>query len=164
MRALMWRLGAVFLFTACVRSTPPAPPPTPSEAECTLSTSLTPGVPGSPGHLITSAINPNGASELATLMRRMVKDWDSAKAALGKGVSLEARYPTHRKMRCAWPTDPSDRNASFDAMAVTYLEQVKAFDAAPSPATYANVLAGCQACHEQTCPGPLTVIEGLKGL
>ena len=43
-------------------------------SSCNLETILKPGVPGSPNNLIESDINPNGDSELAHLMRKMLKD------------------------------------------------------------------------------------------
>lgn len=134
------------------------PPPD----ECTLTTVLEPGVPGSPGHLIASERNPNGASELATLMRTFVDDWKAARVALEADAGVSARLPTHRKLRCAWPTDAADRNPVFDGFAVGYLEKVKAFDARPSREKYEGVLDGCKACHEVSCGGPLEVIEGLR--
>lgn len=129
---------------------------------CTATTVLAPGVPGSPGHLIASERNPNGASELATLMRAFVDDWKAARVALEADAGVSARLPTHRKLRCAWPTDAADRNPVFDGFAVGYLEKVKAFDARPSRATYEGVLDGCKACHEVSCGGPLEVIEGMR--
>lgn len=162
-------LAASLLLLGCPSkpAAPPAPPAAPSvvaEPECTLETALVPGVPGSPGHLIASDINPNGASELAVLMRTMVADWRAVKTSLeGDGGAGTAKHlPTHRKLRCAWPTDPKDRDATFDGLATSYLAAVKAFDAAPSKETYGAVIAGCAACHEVTCGGPLEVIEGLK--
>jgi hypothetical protein len=134
----------------------------PVVAECTLATALVPGVPGSPGHLIASERNPNGASELATLMRTFVDDWREARAKLEADAGVSVRFPTHRKLRCAWPTDAADRNATFDSFAVNYLEKVKAFDAKPSRETYEGVLDGCKACHEVSCGGPLEVIEGMR--
>lgn len=129
--------------------------------DCTLETPLKEGVPGSPGHLLASPINPNGASELATLMRQMVEDLKTAQKDFNRRATL---YPTHRRIRCSWPTSLSDRNATFDALAVQYLEQVKAFDSEkrqPEEA-YQRVLNACTACHLQTCEGPLEVISGLK--
>lgn len=128
---------------------------------CTFETPLIAGAPGSPGHLLASDINPAGASELAALMRTMVSDWQKTRAALG-AASMAPLHPAHAKMRCAWPTDPSDRTASFDAMAQVYLTQVRAFDDAPTPQRYDAVISACASCHENTCPGPLEVIEGLK--
>lgn len=142
------------MLVACTKATP--------VDECTLATPLVPGVPGSPGHFIASDINPNGASELAMLMRTFVADWKAARGAVEAGTPLPKRFPVHRKLRCAWPTDAHDRNAAFDALAVSYLEAVKKFDVTPSRETYEGVLDGCRACHEVTCGGPLEVIEGLR--
>ncbi len=130
--------------------------------ECTLETVLKEGGPGSPGHLIASERNPNGQSELATLMRTFVDDWKAARVALEADAGVTARLPTHRTLRCAWPTDAADRNPVFDGFAVGYLEKVKAFDAKPLRETYEGVLDGCKACHEVSCGGPLEVIEGLR--
>jgi hypothetical protein len=70
--------------------------------------------------------------------------------------------PQHAKLRCSWPTDPQDRNAVFDGLAVNYLGAVRAFDAAPAAQTLNAVVASCRACHEQTCGGPLVVIDSLQ--
>lgn len=155
MRALV----VLLLVSACTRS---APVVDAGEPECTLTTPLRKGVPGSPGHLLASARNPNGASELATLMRRFVDDWTATREALRAGQAVEgARWPVHRHMRCAWPTALEDRNETFDGLAVRYLAEVKRFDEAPSRERYEAVIAACAACHEVTCGGPLAVIETL---
>lgn len=154
-------------------SEPSAPAPASATAPqiasaCTLETPLVPGVPGSPGHLIPSDINPNGASELASLMRTMQADLKGARAAILAGTygahvaPASARY---QKMRCAWPTTPSDRNATFDAYAQGYLAAVERLEkAAPAEAAaaYEATLDACRACHDQSCPGPLMAIKGLR--
>jgi hypothetical protein len=150
-------LPTLLLPLACV------PKPAAPEETCTLETKLTPGVPGSPGHLITSAINPNGASELATLMRRFVADWRGVQGALREHQPLPRGFAAvHARVRCSWPTTPSDRDAAFDGLAVHYLGAVRAYDAAPSAQSFNQVVASCRACHEQTCGGPLVVIDSLK--
>ncbi|MFO0595787.1 MAG: hypothetical protein U0228_10795 [Myxococcaceae bacterium] len=165
MRPHLFIAGAALL-VACTKPSPPPPPPPPPAPvvdDCTFETKLVPGVPGSPGHLIPSERNPNGASELATLMRRFVDDWRVAKTTLETdGGVVAPAFPVHRKIRCSWPTDPGDRNAQFDGLAQGYLAAVKKFDAAPSRETREGVLDGCKACHEVTCGGPLEVIEGLR--
>lgn len=160
--------SSLLVLVACNKPSPPAaaPPPPKVEAleDCTLATPLKDGVPGSPGHLIPSERNPNGASELATLMRTMVADLEEAKAAVEKRQPVKPLWKRHRKMRCAWPTDLADRNESFDQMAQTYLAQVKALDEKPADVrlVFSGVVAACQACHENTCPGPIAVIDTLK--
>ena len=134
----------------------------PAPDDCTLATVLRPGIPGSPGHLIASHINPNGASELAVLMRTFVDDWKAARVKLGADAGVAALLPNQRKLRCSWPTAADDRNPTFDGFALSYLGRVKAFDARPTRETYEGVLDGCKACHEVSCGGPLEVIEGLR--
>lgn len=139
----------------------PAPPPEPAD-DCTFQTVLVPGVPGSPGHLLPSDLNPNGASELAALMRQMQKDVGAARAGVLDGGTVGPMWPRHRKIRCSWPTAPADRTPAFDGLAATYLGQVRAFDHAPSAEAFNNVLTACRACHDNSCPGPVVVIEGLR--
>lgn len=166
MRALLF--ASVLLALGCLKPTPAAAPAVTDAGapvdDCTLETKLVPGVPGSPGHLIPSELNPNGASELATLMRTFVADLKDARVKLeaDAGTTLAARLPVHRKMRCAWPTAESDRNPAFDGLAMSYLHAVKRFDAKPSRETYEGLLDGCKACHEVSCGGPLELIEGLR--
>ncbi len=146
-------------FVGCVK---PVTLPGPVTGDCSQATPLVPGVPGSPGHLIPSSLNPNGQSELAFRMRAFVQDWADVKLALAAKAPVTKKYlPSHRALRCSWPTDPADRTAEFDALAQAYLGAVDAFDRAPGDATYDAVLSGCAACHEVSCPGPLSVIEGL---
>ncbi|MFZ5441371.1 MAG: hypothetical protein ACOZQL_15290 [Myxococcota bacterium] len=154
---------------ACTKGAPPpaAPPAATKEPvvvdDCTFATELVPGIPGSPGHLLPSEINPNGASELATLMRTFVAHWKETRAKLLAGETPPApRFPGHRKIRCSWPTDPKDRTEAFDQLAQAYLAAVKAYDAAPSKSTFTGVINGCAACHEATCGGPLELIDSLR--
>lgn len=138
----------------------------PTDDSCTGSTPLTPGVPGSPGHLIPSELNPNGASELAVLMRRFLGDLRQAGAAVAEGRPLPSGLSRrHAAMRCAWPTDPSDRGPTFDASAVVYLSVLRSFEASAAPErrrAFDAVLDACRACHEARCPGPIEAIEGLR--
>jgi hypothetical protein len=151
------------LCSALLASLGCVPRPASPEETCTLETPLKPGVPGSPGHLITSEINPNGASELATLMRRFVSDWRGVQGALREHQPLPGKFAAaHARLRCSWPTTPSDRDAAFDGLAVNYLNAVRTYDVAPSAQSFNKVVASCRACHEQTCGGPLVVIDSLK--
>lgn len=167
-------LLAAFLVVAACSGKPDVPtPPTPAtpvaadaakaeDADCNLSTPLVPGIPGSPGHLIKSARNPNGDSELAVLMRRFVDDLRDVRTKMDAGEPLQPLYPVHRKMRCAWPTKPDERNPNFDNRAQGYLAAVRAFDAEPGKSTYNGMIAGCINCHSQSCGGPLDFIDSMK--
>ena len=150
----------LILVCACSRT----PAPAVVEDACTLQTPLKPGIPGSPGHLIPSAINANGASELATLMRAMKADLEAAQGSIARGEPIPSMLPRHRKIRCSWPTGLEDRNPAFDASAIAYLAQVRTLDARPADvgAAYDGVVSACLACHANSCPGPITAIEKLR--
>lgn len=133
-------------------------------APCDAQTALQPGIPGSPGHLIPSAQNPNGMSELAVLMRLMLADLQSARADI-----LEQRTPApllarHQKLRCSWPTEPHMRQGSFDVRAQALLAAEARLDAQPQQARqgFAAVVESCVACHQESCEGPLPLIEALR--
>lgn len=158
-------LSSVLLLSTC--ASPRAATPTPPEVievPCTFETTLVPGVPGSPGHPLPSTLHPEGASELAMLMRAMEKDLGLVRDALRKGERPPRLSPRHRRIRCSWPTDPADRTATFDALAQTYLAQVEALDAQPTPtrAAFEHVLDGCAACHQNSCPGAIAAIDALR--
>ena len=132
------------------------------DADCNLSTPLQPGVPGSPGNLITSPRNPNGDSELAVLMRQFVDDLQHARIQAQGGGELRPLFPTHRKMRCVWPTNPSERDEAYDMRSQAYLFAVRQFDAAPSQLAYNAIVANCVACHQASCGSVIPFIETLK--
>ena len=132
------------------------------DADCNLSTPLVPGIPGSPGHLIKSQRNPNGDSELSVLMRQFVDDLREVRTQAEAGQPVKKLLPVHRKMRCAWPTKPEERNEQFDGRALGYLAAVRAFDTAPNQANYNGIIAGCIACHSVSCGGPLDFIDSMK--
>jgi hypothetical protein len=139
------------------RATEPAAP-----QACTLETPLVPGVPGSPGHLIPTSLNPNGQSELAALMRTMQADLKAAGEAIALQQPVPKMLAKHARIRCSWPTTPSDRTPEFDAFAQAYLAQVAALETAPSRPALDRVLNACKSCHEHTCPGPISAIESLR--
>lgn len=177
MRRLLLPLAFLFAVVACsteaaehsgapAPAANPAPAATPAAAaadeDCTLATELVPGIPGSPGHLIKSPRNPNGDSELAVLMRQMVDDLREVRVLAEAKQPVKKLWPEHRRMRCAWPTRPEERNEAFDGRAQGYLAAVRAFDETPGQATYNAMIAGCISCHSVSCGGPLDFIDGMK--
>lgn len=137
---------------------PEEPPVAPT---CTHETPLKPGVPGSPGHLITSATNPNGQSELAHLMRTMLHDMQARRDALRQGNTPEP-LRNFTKMKCAWPTADGTRSAHYDSMADVMLTTVSEFNKdTTSGVAYNQVVGACLACHQSACPGPMAAIRPL---
>ncbi len=150
---------------AVVQPTPSITSAAPLSELCTLATPLVPGIPGSPDHLIPSDINPNGQSELSVHMRSMQAQLKAAQKSITRGEKLPPLLASFAKIRCAWPTNPADRNASFDASAQVYLAAVAALDAAAPGAAapaYDQVLNACRSCHEHTCSGAIVAIEALR--
>lgn len=148
----------------CGTPGPTEPGPPPALAACTLATPLTPGVPGSPGHLLPSDINPNGASELAVLMRAMQSDLRASREALLGGPPAPAMLARHARIRCAWPTDLADRDEAIEAFAIHYLTAVERREAADADPRVAHerVIDACLACHAEKCQGPMQAIESLR--
>jgi hypothetical protein len=172
----MLGIGVILLLGACSKATPQAARQAQAvapaavvaavgEKECSLATPLEPGVPGSPGHLMPSERNPNGQSELSALMRSMQSELKVAREVVARGEKVGPFLPRWRKIRCAWPTHPAERNEQFDAFARSYLLAVEKLDsAAPAQVgpAYDGVLNACRACHEQSCSGAIVAIEALR--
>lgn len=179
--ALVPFLAILLLASACKDGAPPAPPqphvpPATAAAPhaeavtggpgCTLETPLVPGAPGSPGHLIKTATNPNGQSELAILMRSMQDHMKAVRASIEAGAPLPEYPAEHARMRCAWPTTPSDRDAAFEGFSINYLAQLEALhdgsSSVPLKDRYNHVVTACRSCHENSCPGPIVAIDKLR--
>ncbi len=128
--------------------------------KCDHLTPLEPGIPGSPDNLIMLENRPNGVSELAALMREMLK---SMKDARGQLIHKQPVTPlkTYERMKCAWPTDMSNRTAQFDAVADLTVQAIENFNQNPSEDSYNTVVATCITCHQQRCPGPMAAIRPL---
>lgn len=132
------------------------------DSDCNLETVLDPNKPGAPGHLIASERNPNGDSELAVLMRRFVDDLRENQLLAKAGEPIKPMHDTHRMMRCAWPTVPSERDEGYDQRSQAYLAAVRAFEASPNQQTYEGIVSNCVACHQVSCSGVIDFIEGLR--
>ncbi|NUN14903.1 MAG: hypothetical protein HUU55_14840 [Myxococcales bacterium] len=135
---------------------------------CTFESPLTPDVLGSPGKPIVSAINPNGDSELAWVMREMLTDLKQAKEAVEQKAALPRELVHPNRMRCSWPTDPGTRTVVFDVMAQGYVSQWEYLKTVPTTShtdrvnAYNGVVTSCVGCHTQFCQGPIPMIESLK--
>ena len=143
-------------------------PPRPSQNAlinvCGENPSLKPDVPGSPGNLIESRINPNGQSELAHAMRLMLKELMENRDRLNKGEkATAASIATHGKIRCAWPTVESMRGGAYEPMARQYLEEVVKYNAgAKGKVEHNRLVDACITCHQHTCDGPTIAIDAAR--
>lgn len=159
---LITTLLVLALTSACSRSTPNKPP-VEEEPACSIHSPLTPGVPGSPGHLVKSERNPNGDSELAVLMRKMLSDLQNLR------VDVLAKRPpssfpdNHHRMACVWPSEEAIRSPLFAGLAKNYLGPLNHLkkQEIPSSDSFNSVVAGCLSCHRNFCPGPIHLIENL---
>ena len=108
--------------------------------------------------------NPNGSSELATLMNQMYSDLYNVKAKIvkGKKVNFQADYST---IMTAVPTDASMKNNTFEPFATALLYNVKELNNSTNAnqlEAYKTIVQTCISCHNNSCPGPLMRIANLE--
>ncbi len=120
--------------------------------------------------------NPRGAepSELAATMRTMTADMEALKAKAQAGTltlaDVESLRAAHEPIKTASPTKPEEIKESFPGFAEAYLSNLDAlYDALKTQAdreaqieAFNAVIATCESCHQQHCPGPLDRIRGIK--
>jgi hypothetical protein len=108
--------------------------------------------------------NPNGSSELALLMRLMQKHANEAKVSVERNSEM-GDMPDFNKIFTAIPTDAEIKKVSFTGFAQNYLNALKEFhssDKEQRRSRYNALIGACESCHNDHCPGPLTVIRKLK--
>ncbi|MBL7883682.1 MAG: hypothetical protein JNL69_06410 [Bacteroidia bacterium] len=110
-------------------------------------------------------LNPNGDSELALLMRKMMHTSESLKEMIKQG-NLPKEFPEEfLKIHTAQPTDSETKKESFDAFASNYISNMKLLFESPKDEltkNYNAVITSCVSCHSEHCPGPLKAINKLK--
>ena len=108
------------------------------------------------------AVNPNGDSELALLMREMFDDGMRTKAQILNGELPEIRS-NYKHMFNAEATEP-DKVASIDyelfgkAYEATVRNLLEADEAHRADA-YQTMVGACLNCHQAMCPGPMVKIK-----
>ncbi len=109
-------------------------------------------------------INPNGDSELALLMRKMLQSSASLKEMIKQG-KLPDKFPEEfLKIHTAKPTDSETKKASFDGFAANYLDNLNTLYHSPKEEltqNYNAVINSCVSCHSEHCPGPIKAIKKL---
>lgn len=113
----------------------------------------------------TKSLNPNGDSELALLMREMMKNSDSLRMQVMQGKLPEKFPEVFLKIHTAKPTDSETKKASFNAYADNYISMLQKLyqsDSKNLNENYNAVIEACASCHSEHCPGPLKAINKLK--
>ena len=112
-----------------------------------------------------SSRNPNGESELSTLMRKM-QDNSLELRALVEKAELPKNLPKEfAAIYTAKPTDADTKHESFNRFAANYLSNLEAVyesDQSNFKRNYNQLVNACESCHMEHCPGPLKAIAKLK--
>ncbi len=111
---------------------------------------------------IKHAINPNGDSELALLMRDMFEESDSLKQLVVDGKQLTG-LKKYQDIHSAIPTDPTVTGPVFEAFAEAYISSIKALENSDSTSAFKfnKMVDQCMNCHTEFCPGPKKRIKKL---
>lgn len=115
---------------------------------------------------VASAINPNGDSELALLMRQMYYDADSIKQNIinDNGNVTDEFITALEKVHTANPTDPNVKTPEFEAFNKLIITQAKATQADVNDkiSGFNAIVSRCIDCHQSFCPGPIVRIKKLE--
>ena len=113
--------------------------------------------------LAPSERNPNGASELAELMRTMEAQSDTWKKEIEDGKTELSPVPDiYNTLKTAIPTEDGMKNENFDMFSDDFVRFSNALvkaDAKNRKAAFNTMISGCLTCHSQMCPGPIKRIN-----
>lgn len=145
-------LGLICGFAACGNRSAPTPKKSAAGTDSAGKVCLAP-----------SDRNPNGASELATLMRTMEAQSETWRKEITENkAGLSAVPDVYATLKTAVATDSEMKNENFDAFVDDYLKASAALVKAPKAErkTAFNAMTGtCMSCHSQMCPGPIKRIK-----
>ena len=115
---------------------------------------------------IANAVNPNGDSELALLMRQMYLEAAKIKENIvrGEGNVTPAFIMALEEVHSAVPTDPSVKTPDFEAFNKLLIFQAKAIQADENTkiSEFNALVDRCIDCHKSFCPGPIVRIKKLE--
>lgn len=113
--------------------------------------------------LAPSGRNPNGASELAQLMRTMEAQTVTWKREITENEARLSPVPdVYATLKTAIPTEPEMKNENFDGFADDFINYSNALVKAPKAGretAFDSMVGGCMNCHAQMCPGPVKRIK-----
>ncbi len=111
---------------------------------------------------MNDSLNPNGASELALLMREMAKHAETNHELLLAGQPIVLEPEGISKLKTAEKTDKDLDTALFNGLADLYLKRLMDLKNAPDSlkiAAHNNLVTACSDCHSNFCPGPIKRIN-----
>lgn len=109
--------------------------------------------------------NPNGDSELAILMRKMVQTLEKNRELLQQQQTPEDFPFDMEELFTAEPTKGSiNDQAAYEAFARNFTDSVAIFytEQANRFRHYNAMINSCISCHETFCMGPIPVMQRLK--
>jgi len=113
--------------------------------------------------LIPSERNPNGASELAQLMRTMEAQSDTWSKEIEEGKEELSPVPdVYNTLKTAIPTEDGMKNENFDTFSDDFVRYSNALVKASTKdrkAAFNTMISGCLTCHSEMCPGPIKRIN-----
>ncbi|MCG9911933.1 MAG: hypothetical protein MH137_11590 [Flavobacteriales bacterium] len=113
--------------------------------------------------LAPSDRNPNGASELASLMRVMEEQTEIWKKEILENTPALSPVPeSFSTLKTASVTDADMKNENFDGFAddfISYANTLVASKPEDRKTAFNSLVGGCMTCHTQMCPGPIKRIN-----
>lgn len=109
--------------------------------------------------------NPNGESELSTLMRKMQSNLETLRGQVERGEVPKEFPEEFKNIYTAKPTDNETKKLTFNVFADNYLENLRGlYSSEPKDLKYNYnvVVNSCASCHTEHCPGPLKAINKMK--
>ncbi|GGG96469.1 hypothetical protein GCM10011416_12810 [Polaribacter pacificus] len=103
-------------------------------------------------------------SEMATLMLQMFEVNMQHKELISNGEAVKGNPNQFTNIYTAKFTDPTEEKPNFEAYADLYMDNFKkVFEAQDDllKQQHNNVIQSCIACHQTTCPGPISKIKKL---
>lgn len=110
----------------------------------------------------STSVNPNGDSELAILMRKMVVFTQNTKDSIEKKKNLPPYPKEFDRIFFAKKTDRSIDASIFNAHAQNYLKHVENLYSTKTNDTISKfnaMITSCVSCHENFCGGPIKRIK-----
>lgn len=112
------------------------------------------------------AINPNGTSELAALMRLLADFAETNRQRIENNHKPEPWGDEVNKLLRAQATDAEIKGPHYDAFAHDFIAATRRFNesvdnASESRLRHNAIVSACVSCHEQSCAGPMVRIKKL---